>query len=337
MALGIYEEEEVRAIADAIRLHGDFENRERKYTTKEMGESAIQGVHANGHRMGYSEGITDGYERGFYEGRNEGKEAGYANGYDNGIADGREQGKDEAYAEVEPLNAQLEQILYGRDTGGRGFYDEFWDAVQANGTRTDYSRAFVNWNCEYIRPKHKVKPPASQIIEMFAKNATLKAVEKEYFDLSQIPSGIHNANYMCAECTSLLIFEDIGMPSMANNSEIWRNCVSLHTIEKYRVSENSLYSETFKNCPDLENLTIEGVIGQRYFNLQWSKKLSKASITSVIDHLSATTSGLTVTLSKTAVNKAFETSSGANDGDTSKEWLNLIATKNNWTISLLDV
>lgn len=64
-------------------------------------------------------------------------------------------------------------------------------------------------------------------------------------------------------------------------------------------------------------------------------KLSKPSITSIINCLSTTTSGLTVTLSKTAVNNAFETSEGVADGSTSQEWLNLVATKTNWTISLV--
>jgi hypothetical protein len=34
-----------------------------------------------------------------------------------------------------------------------------------------------------------------------------------------------------------------------------------------------------------------------------------------------------------AVNKAFETSEGANDGKTSTEWETLIGTKTNWTIA----
>ena len=53
-----------------------------------------------------------------------------------------EGGKEKAFAEVEPINTELEQILYGKDTGGRGFYDEFWDEFQANGTRTSYDEGF---------------------------------------------------------------------------------------------------------------------------------------------------------------------------------------------------
>jgi hypothetical protein len=67
------------------------------------------------------------------------------------------------------------------------------------------------------------------------------------------------------------------------------------------------------------------VIGQKNFNVHWSPKLSKASIESIINALSSTTSGLTVTISKTAKEAAF----------TSAEWSALIATKSNWTISLV--
>ena len=71
------------------------------------------------------------------------------------------------------------------------------------------------------------------------------------------------------------------------------------------------------------------------FDVQWSTELSKESIISIINALSDTTTALTVTLSKTAVNNAFETAKGNADGSTSEEWAALIATKQNWTISLV--
>ena len=90
-------------------------------------------------------------------------------------------------------------------------------------------------------------------------------------------------------------------------------------------------SETNEN---LENIIFEGEIGKE-IDIQHSHKLTKASITSIINALSSTTSGLSVTLSKTAVNTAFETSTGANNGSISTEWSALVATKTNWTINLV--
>ena len=63
--------------------------------------------------------------------------------------------------------------------------------------------------------------------------------------------------------------------------------------------------------------------------------LDKESLTSIINCLSDSTSGLTVTLSLTAVNKAFEITNGADNGSNSTEWLNLVNTRSNWTISLI--
>lgn len=101
---------------------------------------------------------------------------------------------------------------------------------------------------------------------------------------------------------------------------------NLITIRKLVLYETTECKNAFTDCAALKNITIEGVIGDN-FNISASP-LTKESITSIIDALSATVSGKTVTFSETAVNNAFGSS-------TSEEWLNLIATKSNWTISLV--
>jgi hypothetical protein len=60
--------------------------------------------------------ITDYYKDGYDEGYSKGLEAGGGDG-------GYEAGKAEVYAEIEPINAQLENTLNGTDTGGKSFYD----------------------------------------------------------------------------------------------------------------------------------------------------------------------------------------------------------------------
>jgi hypothetical protein len=82
-------------------------------------------------------------------------------------------------------------------------------------------------------------------------------------------------------------------------------------------------------------MLVEGVIGCDYFDVSPAKSLDKESITSIIDALSPATSGLTVTLSEAAVQKAFETSPGAADGVDTVEWVELYDTKPNWTIALV--
>ena len=96
------------------------------------------------------------------------------------------------------------------------------------------------------------------------------------------------------------------------------------------------YDNIFAGASALEEITITGTIGQNGFSISPCVKLSKDSIKSVINALSTTTSGLTVTLSKTAVNNAF----GIDVDDTTTwaegtEYYELRHSKDNWTISYI--
>jgi hypothetical protein len=219
------------------------------------------------------------------------------------------------------------------EKGKQAQYDEFWDTIQNNGKRVFYKFAFCYWMYEYIRPKHKVTTVDGDIQSMFLGASKLKKVEKEYFSFS--PTSTRSNNYMFLSCTSLLIIEDIGLFPCQYNYGTFQNCQSLHTIEAFRVSEDSIFDSTFLNCFSLENLTIEGTIGQKGLNLQYSTKLSKASWISIINALSSTATGKSITGSLESVKRAFETSAGAMDGDASAEWLGRIADKANWTINLI--
>lgn len=94
-------------------------------------------------------------------------------------------------------------------------------------------------------------------------------------------------------------------------------------IEKLIVNEQLTYVDWFSSSK-VRNISFEGVIGQN-INFRNSNLMSKASIESIISHLSDTASGKTLTLSKTAVENAF----------TDTEWDALESTKTNWTITLV--
>ena len=87
----------------------------------------------------------------------------------------------------------------------------------------------------------------------------------------------------------------------------------------------------FYIATELREVRFEGVIGQNGFDVHWSTKLSEASIRSIINALSTTTTGLTVTLSETAVHSIWPPPSMAMWA----QWEALIATRPNWTISLV--
>lgn len=189
--------------------------------------------------------------------------------------------------------------------GKQAEYDAFWDGLQDYGNRYDYASGFnnVGWTDATFKPKYDI-----------------------------VVRGNGYGVFSYSRFTELK--KTVDVTQATSIGAMFYTCTILKTINRLVVAESTRFDSTFGNCHALENLTIEGTIGQNGFNVQWSTKLSKASITSIIDALSTTTSGLTVTLSQTAVNNAFATSEGAADGSTSEEWLALVATRSNWTISL---
>jgi hypothetical protein len=107
-------------------------------------------------------------------------------------------------------------------------------------------------------------------------------------------------------------------------------CYELKTIQKLVVLESQVFKmSTFKDCIALEKLIIEGVIGQNGFDIHWSTKLTANSLYSIINALSTTTTGLSITLPTTAkANYNANPPEGA-----PATWTELIETRPNWTIA----
>ena len=104
------------------------------------------------------------------------------------------------------------------------------------------------------------------------------------------------------------------------------------------LSQCTAVTNAFGGANSLEEVRFVPNTIKISIEFQWCTKLSKASLISIINGLSAETSGLTVTLSKTAVNKAFETiinGEGQNNGSINWDWQALVANKTNWTINLV--
>ena len=109
---------------------------------------------------------------------------------------------------------------------------------------------------------------------------------------------------------------------------------SLRIIRKLTVAETTeIPNNTFIGCTALEELIMSGTLAKA-LNISHTKKLNKASHISIFSCIPNDATGFTVTFSQTAVNKAFETSEGANDGSTSAEWSTLVDSKS-CTISLV--
>ncbi len=219
--------------------------------------------------------------------------------------------------------------------GEKSEYDRFWDAFQAYGNRRNYQYGFSGrgWNNETFKPKYDIVvtgEPIRMFVNTDIGGSLVELLKRQSILLDT--SGTNNAEYLFDSSTKITEIPCI----VCNNSAagLFNWCLSLKTAS-IELTENTVVSNMFFRCDGLENLTVVGTIGKGDFNLQHSARLSKASIISVINALSTSAAGQIVTFSLNAVNNAFETGVGAADGSTSTEWLVLIDTKPNWTISLV--
>lgn len=232
--------------------------------------------------------------------------------------------------------AENVELVYqaGQDAGKEEAYDLFWDTFQKNGTRGDYTYAFYYqyWTPETFRPKYDL------IVTMGTGMFNRFNQYKPIFDLAQCLEDLGITFDLSGASTFTSIFADSNVsriPTVDTTSNVTLSSVFARskatTIDKLILKADGSQSgyQTFDNMPNLENIVIEGVLGNSAANLGASTKLSKASITSFINALSATKTGQSITFSLTAVNSAFT------DGSTGTEWAELIATKPNWTISLI--
>ena len=223
------------------------------------------------------------------------------------------------------------------ESGKKDAYDTFWDAFQDNGNRTDYNYAFCNtyWNETTLKPKYDIIPTSAAC--MFKNNKGIKENISDYFERLGVKLDF-------SKCTNLN--ETFAQPGIVGVGTIdTRSCSNIgmvftwnSTIEEIRNlilkddGSQGINSYCFTGVNNLKTINITGTIG---VNVSFpSTVLTRESITSIINALSSTATGKTLTLYRDAVNSAFETSTGAKNGSTSDEWLALTGTKSNWTITL---
>lgn len=229
-----------------------------------------------------------------------------------------------AIAENEQLvanaNADLEEVLYSTSEGGKSYYDAFWDAYQKNGKRTNYSNAFggIGWNDTTFQPKYKMSPTTAD--GMFAKSDITTITNIDTSKAVTLLNMFSGASLL----KSLPKIDASGVTSSTGATGVFASCDELERIEELVLHSGiTNYSNMFAYCYKLQHITIGGIInGSIDFR---HCPLTKASITSVVNALSATASGNTATFSKAAKEAAF----------TASEWNTLVATKSNWAFSLI--
>lgn len=233
--------------------------------------------------------------------------------------------------------------------GGAGYDEGYADGQQAEKERffTDYQNpdqddydyrfAGIGWNNNTFAPRQNIAPK-TRAMSMFARTgikgdlvAILQAlnVTLDFSQCKLTQNLFANANGI----TRLGVMDFSNMGSSYGSE--FTNMNALVTIDKMITSENTSFTNMFGNDASLVNVTWEGVIAKSGLSFSKSTKLSQESIISIITALSPATTGLAITLSLASVNKAFETSEGANDGSDSTKWRYLSWSKQNWTISLV--
>ena len=213
------------------------------------------------------------------------------------------------------------------------------NAIIGDGTKTDYPYYFYGeaWNDEIFKPQTVMK------ITAFNRGLSKSKVEYgAYTDLLDF-SNCLNMSYAFTDST-IRKLRVVDASKVSSNygglNYTFDNCRNLESIDEF-YPPNSSYSanftNTFRNCTSLTRIIFKSEIVRTGLNLSTSPLLDTDSIVSIINNLSDATSGLAVTLSKTAVDNAcaqMHASSNINSTNSSW-WAWLIGTKPNWTISLV--
>lgn len=338
--------EKLKAIADRIR---SYTTNTQKMTLDDMAfyvEEVYFSGYDDGNYDGYYDGWDEGYYEGYVDGYDEGEETGYENGYLMGETDGWTEGWTEGRYE-------------GREQGKKDAYDEFWDDFQQNGNRTDYTSAFgAQWSTNTFKPKYQIKPIKAYFM-WFDNGKTLNIPDfvefadnlaKEQGKTIESNPELFDANghynlFDFSECTAAqyalaclhtnhhgtLNFSKCIQLSLLFYSHNWSSATSIRKIDNFISSATTKFSnDTFQHATSLTDITMSGVVAN---SINFGAcPLNKASIESVINVLSSTATGQTVTFKKTAVNTAF----GINVDDASTftdEFNTLRNSKSNWTFS----
>lgn len=182
--------------------------------------------------------------------------------------------------------------------GKRDQKDEFWEAFQDGGNRTNYQYGFAGngFTDEILHPKYQI-PTISENNDgryMFVYNSVVTAIT---FPLSF---------------------------SATINQGVFSNATNLVTISSLTVTQNVAFTSWFQRCSSLQNLTFGGTIGNS-IDLSACVVLSVTSAKSVLSHLSASGSDKTVTFAS-AIQSAVE-------ADEEATTLITTAQANGWTIS----
>lgn len=217
--------------------------------------------------------------------------------------------------------------------GGGGSFDEGYEAGRLAyiDSLTGFYFFFANnqnmdlW--DDIK-KHKDFTGVSSIQYMFLQNTQIESFE--FLETMRYQTMLHGLFQGCTNLKTVSGFEKSGGVALTS---MFDGCSSLYNAGIINFENVVVASRAFQSCSALKEIRIDGTI-KASLDFKDCKSLSKASITSIVNALSQTTSGLTITFSKTAVNNAF----GINVDNPStypegSEFYVLRNSRSNWTFN----
>ena len=222
------------------------------------------------------------------------------------------------------------------EAGKQAEYDRFRDTFQQNGNRTDYGYAFRGdtWTDDIFNPKYDIVPNTYGV-QMFHLSSITRLASKLKELGVKLDTSKCNSFLQMFQSSSIKDIPELDGSNCNSLSYTFGSGAKVETIEKLILTEKlTVVANAFRQASNLKHCIFDGVLAITGLDMKDCTLLDKESIISLVNILSTTTSGLAVTLSLQAVNKAFETSEGANDGSNSTEWQTLVNTKKNWTVNL---
>ena len=209
---------------------------------------------------------------------------------------------------LEKLSTATENEQKVFNAGKQEETDAFWEQYQESGIAKSYFYAFSynRFNDETYNPKYPIRC-----------NNSIMGSRDIFYENNFITD------------TKVEIYAGTGSLYQA-----FYNAKKLETIRLLSVYEITEFTTSaFLFCENLKNITFEGVIGSDVW-FQYSPLTTK-SIVNIVEHLSPTASGMTLTLNTNAVNNMSFPYTSEESGITYNSFDELIGSKSNWTISTL--
>lgn len=166
--------------------------------------------------------------------------------------------------------------------------EAFWGAYLNYGNPAYYARAFAGtrWNINTFYPKYNIVSTNSSVTNMFTESGITDLAGRlgecgVTLDLSNA-TGISGL----AAYSKITHFPTVDSRNCNSIAQSFNQATNLVTIDKLilRNSGDQIFDRVFVSCTALQNLVIEGTIGQNGFNVQWCP-LTLNSLASIVDAL----------------------------------------------------